>query len=326
LQQAQSIEYINLYSKVAKANDLMESGARGHNLAEKNIASAIEATNKRLVERILLISSLERQLNAPSLRESTSPRPTATSNPNITTNAATGKQTFTPVDTFDPSAYAASLRSQVELENTIRTAGHNKQLIARAKLAADTLQIEQKLAKDLHEIQQKVSGQTISKRLGESEQKSAIDAYGKALRNLPSLNQHIKEHKNLFLHVFEIIGAYRIWNTVINTVLNSLRAIPRIGIELESTVASLTATLGGLDKEGKFVGSGAGMASVMQALTIEADRTGIAITTLRESFRGFQASTSLAGESLESTWTMFTNLDTVIKDCIYLLIKLMVSF
>ncbi len=124
-----------------------------------------------------------------------------------------------------------------------------------------------------------------------------------SLPSIPSVPEEvINSHRSLFIRVGEAIGAYRIWNTAINLVTSSLKAIPRIGIELESTIASLTAT----------TNSAAGMGSVMVALNKEADRTGISITTLRETFRGFQASTSLAGESMESTWHMFTNLNTVI--------------
>lgn len=133
-------------------------------------------------------------------------------------------------------------------------------------------------------------------------------------------DEDINSHRNLFLRVGELIGAYRIWDVTLHTVWNSLKAIPRVGIELESTISSLTATFGGtrteIDATGtsieKFYGSATGAGSAMVALNKEAERTGIDIKILRENFRGFQASTSLAGASLESTWKMFTNLNTVI--------------
>ncbi len=111
-----------------------------------------------------------------------------------------------------------------------------------------------------------------------------------------------KAHRGLILRIVEGVLIYKIYNASINLVLNSLKAIPKIGIELDSTNASLLAT----------VGSAAGAGSVLAILDREAERTGITIGTLRESFRGFQASTSLAGETLDTTWRMFTNLDTVI--------------
>ena len=112
----------------------------------------------------------------------------------------------------------------------------------------------------------------------------------------------IASHRSLFLRVAELIGIYRVLSFGINTAISAIKAIPRIGIELDSTRASLEAT----------VGSGAKAGSALAALDAEAERTGINIGILRENFRGFQASTSLAGESLESTWKMFTNLNTVI--------------
>jgi tape measure domain-containing protein len=114
--------------------------------------------------------------------------------------------------------------------------------------------------------------------------------------------EHEEVHRGLILRIVEGVSIYKLYNASINLVWNSLKAIPQIGIELDSTRASLLAT----------IGSSAGAESALSALRSEALRTGIQITALRESFRGFQASTSLAGVSLESTWKMFTNLDTVI--------------
>jgi hypothetical protein len=111
----------------------------------------------------------------------------------------------------------------------------------------------------------------------------------------------IRSHESLFARIGQINLEYRIWNTLINTVNSSLSAIPKIGVELEATRAVLTATMG----------SEAGVSSAMRAIHEEAKRTGISIETLRESFRNFHASTSLAGQSLDSTWKMFTNLNTV---------------
>jgi tape measure domain-containing protein len=109
-------------------------------------------------------------------------------------------------------------------------------------------------------------------------------------------------YDSLFARIGAINIEYRLWNEAINTVTNSLRAIPKIGIELEATKSVLTAVMG----------TEAGMESVMKSLTKEADRTGMSLEAIRTSFRTFSASTTLAGESLESTWKMFTNMNTVI--------------
>lgn len=121
-------------------------------------------------------------------------------------------------------------------------------------------------------------------------------------RNSAAINTANITHRSLATHILEIIGIYRAYNLILNTVGNSLRAIPRIGIELESTVASLTATTNSSQKAGV----------VMEFLRQEADRTGIAISALRENFRTFQASTSLAGENLETTVEIFKDINTTI--------------
>lgn len=114
-------------------------------------------------------------------------------------------------------------------------------------------------------------------------------------------DEHEQSHRGLIIRIIEGVSVYKLYNATLNTVWNSLKAIPKIGIELDSTKASLLATAGGV----------VGMGNVLVGLEQEANRTGIQIGAVRESFRLFQASTSLAGESLYSTWRMFTNLNTV---------------
>ena len=124
-----------------------------------------------------------------------------------------------------------------------------------------------------------------------------------AVAPIPRIPEDVRSgYDSLFARIGAINIEYRIWNTLINTVNESLRGIPRVGIELDSVKASLESTMG----------STAGMNSALKALDVEAERTGINIGTLRDNFKGFQASTSLAGVSLDSTWKMFTNLNTVI--------------
>jgi lambda family phage tail tape measure protein len=126
------------------------------------------------------------------------------------------------------------------------------------------------------------------------------------VRQLPNIPPIPQETRSSYDSLFARIGAinieYRLWNEAINTVTNSLRAIPKIGIELEATKSVLTAVMG----------SEVGMESVLKSLTKEADRTGMSLEAIRTSFRTFSASTTLAGESLDSTWKMFTNMNTVI--------------
>lgn len=120
---------------------------------------------------------------------------------------------------------------------------------------------------------------------------------------IPRIPEDVRSgYDSLFARIGAINIEYRLWNEAINTVTNSLRAIPKIGIELEATKSVLTAVMG----------SEVGMESVLKSLTKEADRTGMSLEAIRTSFRTFSASTTLAGESLDSTWKMFTNMNTVI--------------
>ena len=127
---------------------------------------------------------------------------------------------------------------------------------------------------------------------------------GRPLAPIPPIPQETRSsYDSLFARIGAINLEYRIWNTLINTVSESLRGVPRVGIELDSVKASLEATMG----------STAGMGAALKALDGEAQRTGINIGILRDNFKGFQASTSLAGASMESTWKMFTDMNTVIS-------------
>lgn len=143
-----------------------------------------------------------------------------------------------------------------------------------------------------------------AKRLAEAtrRQADADEAANKAsqkrleyFRNLQSSQRSLTES------VIYSTVIYKAFTATLQGVEQALLGIPKAGIALESVQASLTAT----------VGSAAGMGSVLEALDKEAQRTGIAIGTLRENFSLFQASTSLAGESLEATWKMFTEINTV---------------
>ena len=108
-------------------------------------------------------------------------------------------------------------------------------------------------------------------------------------------------HRSLAESVVLSTLYYKAFTFTLQKTKEGLFAIPKIGIQLESTIASLSST----------IGTAAGAASAIKAINQEAERTGLTISALRESFKTFQASTALAGESLDSTWRMFTNINTV---------------
>lgn len=157
-----------------------------------------------------------------------------------------------------------------------------------------------------------IDSQSFAQRIRTSVQGSSVGTFANYLRQQSEaataqnrLNESTRAleitHRNLAVRLLEVIGLYRVYNFVLNGVTNAIKSIPSIGIELEATKAILSST----------VGSEAGMGSTLIALQKEAQRTGLSLSSLRENFRLFQASTSLAGESLQDTWTMFTNINTV---------------
>lgn len=227
-----------------------------------------------------------------------------TYSPNNQYNYATGQSTYRPTTTSsqDFANQALQIRNEVLLENAIREQGAQSNLAKQLRYKKQLHDVEMQYQEKLKEIEHMRSQGAAPARL-QAMHTEALDQYHKALQKVETLtNIAVKSHTNLFIRIGEIIGAYRLYNAVLNTTINALQAIPKIGIELESTKASLLATTGSL----------AGAGSALSALDAEAHRTGIEIKTLWENFRGFEASTSIAGASLDSTWKMFTNLDTVI--------------
>lgn len=109
-------------------------------------------------------------------------------------------------------------------------------------------------------------------------------------------------HKTILGHIFGVVAGYRLVNSAINLMLRGLKSVPDALIDLQTTQSVFAATLGS-EAEG---------VSVMKALREEADRTGISITVLRENFRNLNASMGIAGETIETTWSVFTNMNTAI--------------
>jgi lambda family phage tail tape measure protein len=138
--------------------------------------------------------------------------------------------------------------------------------------------------------------------MGSANNKAAIDPITESLSKQNTvLDESIRKHKSLGTHIAEVIGIYRIYNAAINLTEQALLSIPKALIELQSTTASLTATFG----------SFAGATRELAFLNEEATRTGIAITTLRESYSQASASFIMAGESAETTRNIFRDINTV---------------
>lgn len=120
-------------------------------------------------------------------------------------------------------------------------------------------------------------------------------------RLTPAIEENKKAYKSLGAHIAEVIGIYRVYNTAINLTEQALLSIPKALIELQTTTATLTATFG----------SFAGASRELAFLNDEAARTGIAVSTLRDSYAQASASFIMAGESAATTRDIFRDVNTV---------------
>ena len=187
-------------------------------------------------------------------------------------------------------------RALAEVEDSIRTT-RKQYTIAQAHHKA----IIEDRARTVRKLE--ALGTTIlaiNKRSGKyKEERKTSSELRKQTEHLSKLEAY---HSTISSHVFGIVIGYRAANYALNVMVNTLKSIPAVLIELQTTQAVFAATFG----------SDIGAAGAFKALGQEAERTGIQITTLRETFRNLHASMSLAGETTKSTWNTFTSLNTVI--------------
>lgn len=120
-------------------------------------------------------------------------------------------------------------------------------------------------------------------------------------KHIANTNKVTEAHKPWGKSLESLIIQYRAINFAYNQFLNTLYNIPKVGIQLESTVASLTATFG----------SAVAAQREIQFLTQEAVRTGVTVGTLREQYANAAASFIAAGESADTTRRIFQNVNTV---------------
>lgn len=121
-------------------------------------------------------------------------------------------------------------------------------------------------------------------------------------RHTDALGRSERAYKSLAVRIVEAVSIYRVYNAAVNTVKDAILSIPDVGIKLEAVKSTLAATIGGETAVG----------STLKALERESQRTGIEISTLRENFRLFSASALSAGESLDTTYRIFTNVNTAV--------------
>ena len=169
-------------------------------------------------------------------------------------------------------------------------------------------QIEEQLGLELKRIQIEVLNQDKTFAEGEIASVNAIKTAYAQISSIPvgpkenDFNRVKGGFKDILKTVWDYYIAYSLINTATSKISQAFSSIVPIGIALDAARSSLISTLGS-----------EGMAeSALKALRQESKRTGIEIGLLMTNFKNFQASTSIAGASIQSTWRMFTNLNQII--------------
>ncbi len=208
------------------------------------------------------------------------------------------------------NAQSQALQHGIAVQRAIRQQGHDNANVNMLRWQEEERQLTERHQRSLALIQSRVTsgrltparGLELSQSFDERYRSRIMSATEAMDAHMHSINNTVVASRNLFLRIAEIMGIWQTMNFVRSGIVNAISSIPTVGIELDAVRASLTAT----------TYSSAGAGSVLKALGEEAQRTGIAISTLRESFAQFHASTSLSGESLSTTMRMFKNIDSTI--------------
>lgn len=204
----------------------------------------------------------------------------------------------------------AALKHSLRVQLQDHLTGIHSIEVARINSIEKIRQLEERRSRLTNINASRVQAGIITPEVGRTRQQTINNAFIPAIHAaniaLAEQNKKIQDvaqsYRGLHTIVRDIIAGYAVLVSLQNTVVAAFQKFLEIGINLESVRASLTAT----------AGSGARMENILVSLDKEAERTGIAIGTIRDSFKNLQASMSLAGESIGTTYKIFTNLDTVI--------------
>ena len=202
----------------------------------------------------------------------------------------------------------ALLRADINTQRQVEISGMNSIEAHRARANQQRLAEEQRYRAQIRAIDANVKAGG-SSALGQTQATTAMTAYLAALKLVDAqLAVHEKAvqntetaHKAMWLRVVEVTAVYRLWTTAIQYGQQALMSVPTTGIHYEGTVASLTAITGSITLAHRE----------MAFLKFEADRTGLGLDNLRESFRQFSASAKTAGESTKTIENIFANVNTM---------------
>jgi len=289
----------------------------------KNVTSILDNTTGKFSHDIELASDkLNKLKNASSsiLGSTNIPadklQPSSKITQNLQEEAAARRAASASIYKQETQQALSALDNRLNLERAERVHGAQSIQAIEIRAAQQEQAIRQRLADDILNIERRLRDGTIANRGAANASRQALVSQSSAQitanritleaaqateRHRVALEQASNAQQSFAARVLEGISLYRLYSFVITNVSNAIKSIPNVGIELDATRSSLIATIGGT----------VGAAGALKFLDEEAQRTGISVSTLRQTFRTFQASTSLAGESLQTTTNIFRDINTV---------------
>lgn len=212
----------------------------------------------------------------------------------------------------------------LELERLALQRNGGQRAVLLQQQANHEIDLRRNYANTISLIERQIATGSLTTSAGASQAAIALGQMETALRSSrTALEEHLqtvggntRETQNLGIRVLEMIGLYRLWSSLINTVISGLRSIPAAGIEMQATISALHASFSANPSGGALIETGIAeqqTAEAMAMLRAEADRTGISILTLEKNYRTFLASAHLAGESTATVNSIFKDLNTTIS-------------
>ncbi len=297
---------------------LTGTGATATNV--KSVLDAVTGTFNHEIEiaanRLNTLRNASNTLLSSFGQQPGQPDPTANITQNLQEEAASRRTESASIYRRESDQAVEALNQRLQREQVARRHGANSIQAIELNAAQQEQAIRRRLSEEILAIEQRLRDGVIRNRgaANAARQAALTQASAQLTANRQSLEaaqalerqrvateRAANAQQSFVARVLEGISIYRLFSLVLNTTTQALKAIPKIGIELDATRSSLIATTGGI----------AGATATLKFLDTEAHRTGISVGALRETFRTFQASTSLAGESLETTVKIFQDINTV---------------
>ncbi len=214
------------------------------------------------------------------------------------------------------------LDRRLALEQSIRVNGAAHIRTIEIRAAQDELRIREQLSADLARIEHEIQQGRMSASDGASARarliaatESQINSNRRLLETTQAnaeaqnnhnnrLNEAAGAHRNLLVHVGEIIGAYRILNAALNYTQQALLNIPKAGLQQQATQFSLFGIFG--TEEGT---------KNIEFIQKIADTAGQSIKVLQDSYRRYAPSAALAGatqDKVNQSFKDFAEVGTIL--------------